>query len=374
IETTCAGHATEIARDMDLNMYDGILVLGGDGILSGTFFFFLKKNKFTTNLLILVRKKKKKKKKKRDVERALKMPLSILPCGSGNALACELGWRPLLNGVRYLLDGLYIPLDAYVAQQYNSKNVLGFVSTQWAIVSAVDLESDAYRWMGKLRFDFKAFLEFAKCKFYDCRIYYRQVPSKPLKKNKKESELNEDQQREQEDHSWWMKLDHDHPESFYNQTNTDTNQTASVVFPKDWKKVEDKIGLCCITNYTTISESVLMGGDDMTLNNGVLKLVYSTKTHRGEYFNILMSMDTGISYIHYLYYNITYTYIHIYMYISSFLITGKFAKSPSVKSVKIVEAVIEPLEKGPPIDVDGEARPTKPTYLKVLPHKLVVAC
>ena len=54
--------------------------------------------------------------------------------------------------------------------------------------------------------------------------------------------------------------------------------------------------------------------------------------------------------------------------------TGTHLDCSDVHYVDVDEVVIEPLAKGPPIDVDGERKPLKPVRIKLLPSDLVVSC
>jgi len=45
-----------------------------------------------------------------------------------------------------------------------------------------------------------------------------------------------------------------------------------------------------------------------------------------------------------------------------------FTKYTSCIGKKVKECVFQPLDDNPPMDLDGERLPTKPTYVKIIPH------
>ncbi len=118
-----------------------------------------------------------------------------MPCGSGNALAKELGTDNVLNCLRYaifhifcciffdffcflfrkLICGFETCIDAYITSQIDEKDTYAFVSTQWGVISSIDLESEGYRWMGALRFTVKAVTEIAYCPSYNARIFFKPI-------------------------------------------------------------------------------------------------------------------------------------------------------------------------------------------------------
>lgn len=81
VVTTHQFHGTELAAEVDLEAVDGIVVVGGDGMLSEVV-----KGLFS----------------RRDWRDAVKMPLGILPGGSGNGLATSL---LAASGEGYSFDG-----------------------------------------------------------------------------------------------------------------------------------------------------------------------------------------------------------------------------------------------------------------------------
>ena len=116
-------------------------------------------------------------------------------------------------------------------------------------------------------------------------------------------------------------------------------------WPSDWQCVEGEFGLLCVTNLQWIAEDSMMGGKDFNGWNNALRLVWSEKMGRIGYAQMLLALETGT---------------HL--------------DCSDVQYVDVDEVVIEPLAKGPPIDVDGERKPLKPVRIKLLPSDLIVSC
>ncbi|NXJ58853.1 SPHK1 kinase, partial [Spizaetus tyrannus] len=93
---------------------------------------------------------------------ALRMPLGILPCGSGNALAAAinfhaglapaLGLSLLQNCAVLLCRGTPSPLDLVSVTTASGTRVFSFLSVAWGLVADVDIESERLRRLGPARF------------------------------------------------------------------------------------------------------------------------------------------------------------------------------------------------------------------------------
>ncbi|GMS80362.1 hypothetical protein PENTCL1PPCAC_2537 [Pristionchus entomophagus] len=172
VETTHPGHAVEIAKNIDLDKYSGILVNSGDGLLSEVF----------TGILL-----------RRDRARALKLPVGHLPGGTSNALAsaicfaCNESFSPRYGFMReaavMAARPTYRPLRLFKAEVEGSGRVPMFMSTTWGLIADIDIESERFRWAGMIRLHIEAILIISqlpkKCK-YRARISYIPVGDKEL--------------------------------------------------------------------------------------------------------------------------------------------------------------------------------------------------
>jgi len=119
-ETTRAGHAADVVKELNLEQYDGILSISGDGLLAEII-----------NALAA----------RPDGEVALRTPVAILAGGSGNGLAWSTGFGSPVDGVRKFLHGLYRPLDLLYVDQPSSKQQRHcFLSVAWGLMSDLDFE------------------------------------------------------------------------------------------------------------------------------------------------------------------------------------------------------------------------------------------
>ncbi|KAF1539036.1 Sphingosine kinase 1, partial [Eudyptes schlegeli] len=141
IQTERANHARELVTGISLDEWDGIVTVSGDGLLYEV-----------VNGLM----------DRPDWAAALRMPLGILPCGSGNALAAAinfhaglapaLGLSLLQNCAVLLCRGTPSPLDLVSVTTASGARVFSFLSVAWGLVADVDIESERLRRLGPARF------------------------------------------------------------------------------------------------------------------------------------------------------------------------------------------------------------------------------
>lgn len=171
IQTERHNHARELIREISLPEWDGIIIVSGDGLL----------HEVINGLM-----------DRPDWERAIKTPVGVLPCGSGNALAGSINHyagydmclrEPLLLNCCFLLcrDGVQ-PMDLVSvttspAPSNNShtaapRRLFSFLSVAWGFVSDVDIESERYRGLGSARFTLGTLVRIASLRSYKGRLSY----------------------------------------------------------------------------------------------------------------------------------------------------------------------------------------------------------
>ncbi|XP_060906367.1 sphingosine kinase 2 [Labrus mixtus] len=171
IQTERQNHARELIREIPLQEWDGIIIVSGDGLL----------HEVINGLM-----------ERADWEQAIKTPVGILPCGSGNALAGSINHNagydmclrePLLLNCCFLLcRGGVQPMDIVSvttspASSNNSraaapKRLFSFLSVAWGFVSDVDIESERYRGLGSARFTLGTLVRIASLRSYKGRLSY----------------------------------------------------------------------------------------------------------------------------------------------------------------------------------------------------------
>ncbi|XP_061814027.2 sphingosine kinase 2 [Nerophis lumbriciformis] len=177
IQTERQNHARELIREISLPEWDGVVIISGDGLL----------HEVINGLM-----------ERADWEQAIKTPVGILPCGSGNALAGAINHNagydmclrePLLLNCCFLLcRGGVRPMDlvsvttspSSSSSSNNNNNsraaaprrVFSFLSVAWGFVSDVDIESERYRGLGSARFTLGTLVRIASLRSYKGRLSY----------------------------------------------------------------------------------------------------------------------------------------------------------------------------------------------------------
>ncbi|KAM5237298.1 sphingosine kinase 2 [Ctenodactylus gundi] len=161
IQTERQNHARELVQGLSLSEWDGIVTLSGDGLLYEVLNGLLDRP---------------------DWEKAVKMPVGILPCGSGNALAGAvnkhggfaqaLGLDLLLNCSLLLCRGGSHPLDLLSVTLASGSRCFSFLSVAWGFVSDVDIHSERFRALGSARFTLGTMLGLATLHIYRGRLSY----------------------------------------------------------------------------------------------------------------------------------------------------------------------------------------------------------
>ncbi|XP_053546624.1 sphingosine kinase 2 [Bombina bombina] len=164
IQTERQNHARDLVQSINLEEWDGIVVISGDGLLYEVINGLMERP---------------------DWEDAIKMPVGILPCGSGNALAGAvnynagfeqaMGTELLLNCILLLCRGTLMPMDLVSVTTCSGNRSFSFLSVAWGFISDVDIESEKYRHMGSARFTVGTMVRVASLRTYRGRLSYLPV-------------------------------------------------------------------------------------------------------------------------------------------------------------------------------------------------------
>lgn len=158
-ETKHQLHAKEIAQTLDLSKYDGIICVSGDGILVEVVNGLLEREDWNT---------------------AIKIPLGVVPAGTGNGMA-----KSLLDSVGHpctafyailaIIRGKRCSLDVATISQGETR-FFSVLTLAWGLVADIDIESEKYRWMGSARFDFYGLQRILNLRKYNGRISFVPAP------------------------------------------------------------------------------------------------------------------------------------------------------------------------------------------------------
>ncbi|XP_008843208.1 sphingosine kinase 2 isoform X2 [Nannospalax galili] len=168
IQTERQNHARELVQGLSLSEWEGIVTVSGDGLLYEVLNGLLDRP---------------------DWEEAVRMPMGVLPCGSGNALAGAVnhhgGFEPavgldlLLNCSLLLCRGGSQPLDLLSVTLASGTRCFSFLSVAWGFLSDVDIHSERFRALGSARFTLGAALGLATLHTYRGRLSYLPATTEP---------------------------------------------------------------------------------------------------------------------------------------------------------------------------------------------------
>ncbi|XP_022095454.1 sphingosine kinase 2-like isoform X2 [Acanthaster planci] len=127
-----------MAASLDPDEWQGIIVVAGDGLVYEVLNGMMNHQ---------------------DPSSVLKVPIGIIPAGSGNALYAAVMSKvgeqtvklPALHAAFVVCKGGHRPMDL-VSINTKSHHIHSFLALTWGIIADIDIESERLRWMGKPRF------------------------------------------------------------------------------------------------------------------------------------------------------------------------------------------------------------------------------
>ncbi|XP_057512473.1 sphingosine kinase 1-like isoform X1 [Actinidia eriantha] len=158
-ETKCQLYAKEVAQSLDLSKYDGIVCVSGDGVLVEVINGLLERE---------------------DWDAAIKMPIGVIPAGTGNGMAKSLldsvgHTCTVYNATLAIIRGNKRSLDVATILQGETR-FFSVLMLAWGLVADIDIESEKYRWMGSARLDFYALQRIFHLRKYNGRISFVPAP------------------------------------------------------------------------------------------------------------------------------------------------------------------------------------------------------
>jgi len=132
--TDYAGHAKDLANELDYSGYDGLCAIGGDGTMFEMVNGMLKRHDQDT------------------------IPLGLITGGTGNAFMHDIDCLDPLEAASRILKGKVRQLDI---AKVNAKNKLyySFNIIGWGLVTDAGYLAEKLRWLGGMRYDVAAILE-----------------------------------------------------------------------------------------------------------------------------------------------------------------------------------------------------------------------
>ena len=134
VETTFAGHAKELANQLNITEYDGFIGIGEDGTLHEIINGMLSRYD------------------------GRKIPIGIIPGGSGNSYMHDLQLTDPLKAAKAIINGKTRALDTAKVEVNHiikySNNMIG-----WGLVTDVGNKAEHFRWLGTNRYTILSVVE-----------------------------------------------------------------------------------------------------------------------------------------------------------------------------------------------------------------------
>ena len=134
IETMFAGHAKELAEQLDFTGYDGMISIGGDGTL----------HEVVNGLMY-----------RKD---GINFPIGLIPGGSGNSFMHDLELVDAVDAANAIINGNTTKVDiAEVKINHVTKYAINIIG--WGLVTDIANKAEKHRWMGTSRYTILSVLE-----------------------------------------------------------------------------------------------------------------------------------------------------------------------------------------------------------------------
>ena len=159
-ETCSSADIKDFVGELNLAAIDGLVIVGGDGTVHDAIAGLMSRP---------------------DWKKAIKLPLGIIPGGTGNGLSKSLlelsgeTYDPL-NAAFLIAKGKQQSLDLATVKQ-NNKQYYSFLSLAWGLISDVDIESEKLKFLGSLRFDLYALFLLCFLRTYKGKFSFIPHPS-----------------------------------------------------------------------------------------------------------------------------------------------------------------------------------------------------
>lgn len=155
IETHSAADTKNLVHNLNLSKLDGLVIVGGDGTIHDAIAGLMSRS---------------------DQETAIKLPLGIIPGGTGNGFCKTLleqsheSYEPL-NAAFLIIKGKQQSFDIAQVKQ-NNREYHSFLSLSWGLISDADIESEKLKFLGALRFDIYALILMSLLRTYRGRFSF----------------------------------------------------------------------------------------------------------------------------------------------------------------------------------------------------------
>lgn len=307
-KTEYSRHATDIARDLDINKYDVILCCSGDGIpyevING---FYQRPDK---------------------VQAFNKIPITQIPCGSGNAMSEScLGTGDPSEAALAILKAHDVNIDLMaITQEDTKKTSVSFLSQTFGVIADSDIGTEYLRFLGAIRFDLGVAYKVMLRAKYPCEISIKYAAkSKDSLRARYHEHQDYDQITEITEENFELKYDISKP------------------IPEDWERVNqdlaDNIGVFYTGCMPYISKGVQFFPAALPNDGSFDLVIMDARTSITRQTPILLSLESG-----------------------------KHVTAPEVQHSKVLAYRLNPKFNGGLFSVDGERYELAPLQVEVLPR------
>ncbi len=147
IETKYAGHAKDIAKAMEIEKYESLCLIGGDGTMHEAI------NGMYT---------------RQDNKR---IPIGLIPAGTGNSLMHDFNCLDPTDATKWIVKGYTKKIDlAEISMEH--KIVYAFNIIGWGMITDINLRAEGVRWMGENRYTYSALMEIMSHKLRHAKLSF----------------------------------------------------------------------------------------------------------------------------------------------------------------------------------------------------------
>ena len=335
---------------MDLSKINGIVVVSGDGLLY----------EIVNGML-----------NRKDWLEIRKIPIGIIPGGSGNGVAAHLNVLSPVNAAFAIIKNNTSPLDVFSVIQNNNR-YYSILSITWNLIADIDVESEKYRWMGGFRFTFTAInkiltkyssnygkltyipsdsKERLHCTSFQCKgctdiddpIYqsqYGSINNKENNKNNNENDNNNNNDNNENDKN---------TDNNNENNNNNKNKGPELKIINKWEEMSKEKGIKVESEYMYFVATNLrqLAGDVNAapfahLSDGTIDLLFAKSLSKPKLTKLLLDLENG-----------------------------KYTEMKEVEYHKVTAFKLEPSNNSKVLMIDGERLPcVDPIFVEVHPSLL----
>lgn len=134
VETKYAGHAKDVAKAMDIDKFEGLCLVGGDGTM----------HEAINGMYSRLDEKK--------------IPIGLIPAGTGNSLMHDMDCLDPSEATSWIIKGYTKKIDlAQINMEH--KVVYAFNIIGYGMITDINLRAEGVRWMGDNRYTYAALME-----------------------------------------------------------------------------------------------------------------------------------------------------------------------------------------------------------------------